>query len=195
MGTDQGMGAPPAGGGGTGIAGLQFDRVDAPAGAGRTCAVCQRRIENEYFEIGGRVVCATCAAPLTRAGVGAGPFVRALLFGGGAALVSTIVWYVIIKVFNMELGLIAIGVGLFVGMAVRRGALARGGWKYQALAMLLTYGAVTMSKVPLVVQELVEMDAKKKAGGDAAGSGGDDKAAKSATEVDGTSAGDGKAAA
>ena len=193
MGTDQGTGAPPTGGAGTGMAGLQFDKVDAPPNATRTCAACQRGIENEYFELGGRVVCATCAASLKGKG-GARPFVRALLFGGAAALLSTIVWYLIIKLFNMELGLIAIGVGLFVGMAVRRGALARGGWKYQALAMALTYGAVTFSKAPLLVQAIAETQAKKKAGGDAAGSSGDDKQAKP-TAVDGAPTGDGKAPA
>jgi hypothetical protein len=101
--------------------------------------------------------------------------VRALMLGGGAALLSTIVWYAIIKLADMELGLIAIGVGLFIGMAVRRGAGGLGGWKYQALAMVLTYGAITVCKVPLVYHALVESQDRKKADGDA--TAGSDKAA------------------
>ena len=145
---------------------MQFETVDAAPDAGRACAACQRRIEGEYFEVAGRVVCGTCSAALVGSGAGMRPLVRALFYGGGAALLSTIVWYLIIKFANMELGLIAIGVGLFIGMAVRKGAAGRGGWKYQALAMLLTYGATTLSKAPLVVRAVVEAGDKKQAAGD-----------------------------
>src|SRR2546422_2854982 len=41
-----------------------------------------------------------------------------------------------------ELGLVAVVVGLMVGGAVRKGSNGRGGWRYQALAMFLTYCAV-----------------------------------------------------
>ncbi len=131
------------------------------------CSGCGRSVSDEYFEIGGRVACRACSTALTGAAGGTKRFVRALMFGGGAAVVSMIVWYAIIKFANMELGLIAIGVGLFIGMAVRRGAGGLGGWKYQALAMVLTYGAVTVCKVPLVYQAVVDSHETKKADGDA----------------------------
>jgi hypothetical protein len=174
MGTDQGQGVPGGGAAGFGLTGLQFDRIDAPAGASRVCLGCGRGIADEYFEIGGRVACRACSTVLT--GGGTKRLVRALLFGGGAALVSMIVWYAIIKFANMELGLIAIGVGLFIGMAVRRGAGGLGGWKYQALAMMLTYGAVTVCKVPLVYQAIVASADTKKTDGDKAGDGDEAKA-------------------
>ena len=170
MGIDEGNGAP-GGATGIGLAGLQFDRIEAPAGATRACAGCGRGISDEYFEIGGRIACRNCSTALTSAAAGTKRFVRALMFGGGAAFLSMILWYAVIKLADMELGLIAIGVGLFVGMAVRRGAAGLGGWKYQALAMVLTYGAVTVCKVPLVYQALVESAEKKKAAGDTTASG------------------------
>jgi hypothetical protein len=151
MSTDEGMGAPPAGG-----AGMQFDKVElASSEAARACRACQRPIVDEYFEVGGNVVCSACAETLGGPR-GGGALLRALLFGGGAALLGSIVWYAISKVTDSEWGLAAIGVGLFVGFAVRKGARGRGGWKYQALAMLLTYASITASKVPSVLQALVE---------------------------------------
>ncbi len=191
MGTDEGTGAPD-GAAGIGISGLQFDKVDAPAGAGRVCAGCARPIFDEYFEIGGRVACRACSASLTGGAAGTRRFVRALMFGGGAALLSMIVWYAIIKFADMELGLIAIGVGLFIGMAVRRGAAGLGGWKYQALAMVLTYGAVTVCKVPLVYRAIVAADEQKKAGADKVAGSDDAKAGAPKTDEKEAGAADGK---
>jgi hypothetical protein len=93
------------------------------------------------------------AAQLER-GASAGGFVRAALYGTGAALLSAIVWFAIIKATGMTLGLVAIAVGYFVGYAVRRGAGGRGGGRYQALAIALTYAGIAMSYVPLLMIEL-----------------------------------------
>ena len=79
-----------------------------------------------------------------------GAFVRAAALGLGAAVVGSAVWYGIVRATEREWGLIAIVVGLFVGFAVRKGAGGRGGWQYQALAMVLTYVSITGSNVPLV---------------------------------------------
>lgn len=58
------------------------------------------------------------------------------------------------KITNSELGIVAIGVGLLVGLAVRKGAAGRGGARYQALAVILTYVSITSSYVPLVLKGL-----------------------------------------
>ena len=104
---------------------------------------------------------------------GAGPtaFLRALLFGGGAALLGTIAWYAI-KITDSEFGLLGIVVGLFVGVAVRKGARGLGGWKYQALAMVLTYLSITTSYVPILIKAAADAAAqdKKEAATEALGS-------------------------
>jgi hypothetical protein len=152
MGTDEGQGAPPAGG-------MQFDKVElASPEAARACARCKRIVTDEYFEVAGRMVCRECGTELGGDQGGAGPWLRALALGGGAAFLCTIAWYLIVKITNYELGLIAIGVGYFIGLAVRRGSGRRGGWKYQALAMLLTYGSITASKIPFIVEAAQEQD-------------------------------------
>ena len=50
----------------------------------------------------------------------------------------------------------AIVVGLLVGYAVRKGSNGRGGWRYQALAMFLTYTSIVSSYVPLIFKEIYE---------------------------------------
>lgn len=136
---------------------MQFDKVEAPGPAAPpACAQCHRPLE-EYFALGGHMFCGTCVNGF-RAGAS---FWRALLYGAGAALLGTIVWFAILKIFKYELGLIGIVVGLFVGVAVRKGARALGGWKYQALAMALTYVSITASYVPLVLKGMVEAAEKK----------------------------------
>lgn len=108
---------------------------------------------DEYYEVNGNAICSSCAAALGQGG-GGQSLLRGFAFGAGAALVSAVVWYLIIKWSDSEWGLVAIAVGLFVGFAVRRGAAGAGGWRYQALAMVLTYFAITASQVPLVVEGL-----------------------------------------
>src|SRR5581483_7939348 len=55
----------------------------------------------------------------------------------------------------------AVGIGLAVGIAVRKGGRGLGGWRYQTLAMVLTYVSITTSYVPLVIKGLVEAQHKK----------------------------------
>jgi hypothetical protein len=166
------MSADGAGGAGGGA--MQFDRVEpAIPGEARGCRICKRPIVAEYFQIAQTVVCGSCAGSLSGSKEGRGLFLRALLYGVGAALLGTLVWFAIIEITNHEFGLLAIGIGLFVGVAVRRGGRGLGGWRYQALAMVLTYVSITGAYVPLVVKELAAAGEAKKAaasnpGGDAA---------------------------
>jgi hypothetical protein len=53
-----------------------------------------------------------------------------------------------------EFGLVAVVVGLLVGGAVRKGSNGRGGWRYQALAMFLTYTAVAATDSSMIAREL-----------------------------------------
>jgi hypothetical protein len=141
--------------------GLQFDRVELSSPqAPRTCPACQTLMGAEYYEVAGNVICPACATAIG-SGQNAGSFVRAVGFGAGAAILSTLIWYAIIKATDSEWGLVAIGVGLFVGFAVNKGARGIGGTRYQALAIALTYVAITFSKVPIIVDAVVQGDSAK----------------------------------
>jgi hypothetical protein len=143
---------------------LQFDQAEFAGGQGsRTCARCSRASADEYFEARGQVLCRECAGAL--GGGGKAPWWRAALYGAGAALAGTAVWFIIIKATDSEWGLVAIALGLFVGVAVRKGSGGRGGWKFQTLAMALTYMSITASHAPFLVAGLArgaqESTAKK----------------------------------
>ena len=143
MGTDDGAGS-----------GMQFDKVEtAGPVAAPACARCARPLD-EYFELGGHMFCRPCIDGFRG---GAGSFWRALLFGVGAAALGSLVWFAVYKLSNgSSFGIIGIAVGLFVGFAVRKGSRGLGGWRYQALAMVLTYLAITTSYVPLILEASVE---------------------------------------
>src|SRR5690242_20724155 len=101
------------GGGDTGaVTGLQFDTAELGAEAARVCSRCKRPIVDQYFESVGNIVCQRCADLLGAGAVGGGSFRRALLYGVGASLLGTIVWYGFTKLTGSELGIIAIAVGL-----------------------------------------------------------------------------------
>lgn len=128
---------------GDGGGAMQFDKVElaAPAEA-RSCQLCRRPIVSEYFQLGGAVVCSACAAALPASPLGRGRPVQALLYGLGAAVLGSVLWYAIVQVIHQTWGWLALGVGLLVGRAVRKGAQGLGGVRYQLLAMALTYASI-----------------------------------------------------
>jgi hypothetical protein len=79
---------------------------------------------------------------------------RAFGLGALAAIGSGVVWWGIRAATGYEIGLIAIVVGLAVGVAVRAGGRNMGGWFYQLLAMLLTYVAITSTYIPEIMTGL-----------------------------------------
>jgi hypothetical protein len=137
-------------------AGLQFETAEIGASVQRACKRCKGTIVDEYFESSGHILCASCAETLGANAGGGADFLRAFAYGAGAAILGTMVWFGIMKSLDRELGIVAIAVGLLVGIAVRRGSLGRGGRKYQVLAMALTYVSITSSYVPFVVQGMVK---------------------------------------
>jgi hypothetical protein len=148
-----------------GDAGLQFERADfaKPAGQTVTCSGCKSVINDAYYEVNGKIACAKCHDGLKAAlGGGSGMirFLRALGAGIAAAAVGSAIWYAILKAMNMELGLIAIAVGLLVGFAVRWGCNGRGGWLYKSLAMLLTYCAIVTTHIPFILQAFRDVKTK-----------------------------------
>jgi hypothetical protein len=137
---------------------LAFSHADV-AGDALSCAACQSPMGALYFDVNGAHTCERCGRAL-RDGEGTANVrvVRALVFGGAAALLCGLVWYGIRVATGFELGLIAIGVGFGVGFGVRFGAYHRGGWFYQALAIGLTYSAIALTYVPDVIDAMVAPD-------------------------------------
>lgn len=135
---------------------LQLDRAefDAPASA---CGLCASPLRDVYFDAGGSPVCTPCAEQLQRANDRGSRFsriTRAVGAGIGAALGGAILYWAILALTGYEFGLIAIVVGYAVGRAVSWGSRGKGGWRYQTLAMALTYLAIVSAYAPLLFTEM-----------------------------------------
>ena len=125
---------------------LQFERAEFAAPAAQKCTACQQPLLGAYFSANGQVLCAACAGNLRQqlggAGSRLGRFARAVLLGSGAAALGAAIYAAVMIFADSEWALISIGVGFFVGKAVRLGSGNRGGWRYQLLAAFLTYTAI-----------------------------------------------------
>jgi hypothetical protein len=146
---------------------LQFDRAEIPGQESRQCGGCQAVITDEYFEANGQILCAACAGGIDQMLLGKGSrfgrYSRAWLFGSGAALLSSAIYYAIVQITGYELAIVSIAIGVFVGRAVKKGSGGRGGWRYQALAAVLTYMAIVLTNLPLVLREIATLKDKRQA--------------------------------
>lgn len=147
---------------------LRFDRVDPTedesSAAGPSCQFCATPLLAEYYEVNGAMACESCSEQARTVATPRGSRVarvgRAFLAGGAAAVLGALVWYGIGRLTGYELGLIAIVIGWMVGKAVHWGSGHRGGWRYQVIAMLLTYLAIVSTTIPQIVESFAEMDAE-----------------------------------
>ncbi len=137
---------------------LQFDRAEpttaAAAGPG-SCTVCKQPLVGSYYAINGRAVCASCRDKVAQHAT-SGSFVTALLLGIGAAIVGAGIFFGIEALTGYVFGLVAVVVGLLVGGAVRKGSRGIGGWRYQALAIALTYLAVVATDAGIVIRGVIQ---------------------------------------
>src|SRR5882724_744246 len=136
---------------------LQFERAE-PTGQALPkdvrCVACRTPLSS-YFEVNGNVACDDCKdAAMTRQNASHAPtLLRGAAVGAG-------IYYAISEVTGYEVGLMSIVLGLMVGFAVRRGARARGGWRYQTLAMFLCYAAISATYVPRVISAIRKQEAQ-----------------------------------
>ena len=141
---------------------LQFQHAEplpaegtADANAQR-CVVCKQPIGATYFHAQGQVVCPGCAERI-QSGQQAPPAISlgaAALYGAAAALAGCILYAAVAILLNLEIGIVAILVGVMVGKAVRAGSKGLGGRPQQILAVLLTYFSITTSYIPVYFHQL-----------------------------------------
>ena len=141
---------------------LQFDQAEfADVTATESdnvtpCSACKTPITDLYFETGGRIVCASCRDRIESALRGGSRLTRvlkALVFGTIAAVAGAFLYHAIMTITGLNIGLVAVVVGVLVGGAVKAGSAGRGGRFYQLLAVFLTYSAISaMYAVPAFVE-------------------------------------------
>jgi hypothetical protein len=135
---------------------LQFRQAEPVNDTRKRCVACKTPIVSTYFHAQGQVVCPSCAERI-KAGQQAPPafsLARAALYGAGAALLGCIIYAAVAILLNLEIGIIAIVVGILVGKAVRKGSNGLGGRPQQILAVLLTYFSITTSYVPVYIYQI-----------------------------------------
>ena len=147
---------------------LQFDRAEpSPGAAGLTgtlaCKACGSLLSDTYFVVNGHIVCEKCRRSVEadwNRGGSAGRFGKALVLGVLAMIVCSLVWYLVLKATDSQWGILAVVVGFVIGGAVRKGSNNRGGWRYQTLAIFLTYTAIVSSYVPFIIEGMREHSAE-----------------------------------
>ncbi len=146
--------APPLGA-------LRFDKAEAIGGVQTlaACASCRRDVGAIYYEINGKMACASCHDEVRRRqeeGATWSGFARAAALGSLAALAGAIVYGAIGALTGHEFALVAIAIGFGVGLAVRKGSGNAGGRRYQVLAAFLTYSAIVFASAPMLLQALAK---------------------------------------
>jgi hypothetical protein len=116
------------------------------------CHFCKQPTPQQYYRVGGVTACGTCTE-IARNQMPQDQhsnYVRALLFGTGAAVLGLIGYATLVIMFQgWTIGYISLGVGYIVGRAMMFGSNGVGGRRYQIAAVLLTYAAVSIAAVPI----------------------------------------------
>jgi hypothetical protein len=134
----------------------QFATAEYASGRSNvTCAACRQPVGGSYFKVKGNPVCAACTdeirAKMPRDSHGA--FARALVFGIAGALIGLALYVIFAVATGLIIGWVSLAVGFIVGKAMRLGSRGVGGRRYQMAAVLLTYFAVSMSAVPIAIEQ------------------------------------------
>lgn len=124
---------------------------------GLSCIVCKQQIEKTYFALGDQVCCSNCRDVISAPPKGSGllRFAKAACVGTLAGLLGALIWYLIRVIAHIEIGLVAILVGLLVGKAVYRASASQGGIIYQVLAVLITYSCISANYMPDIFQAMM----------------------------------------
>ncbi len=118
---------------------------------GDHCRFCHQPIGGNYYRANDAMTCPACAEKMrgelakdTHAA-----FVRAVVFGIGAAIVGMILYATFAIVTGIVIGYASLAVGWIVGKAMIKGSNGVGGRRYQIVAVLLTYVAVSTAAIPM----------------------------------------------
>jgi len=120
---------------------------------GDNCQFCHQTIAGTYYRVNGALACSGCAVKaggyLEKDSHAA--YTRALLYGIGAAIGGMILYATFEIATGIIIGYVSLAVGWMVGKAMMKGSNGVGGRRYQVAAVLLTYAAVSLAAVPVII--------------------------------------------
>ena len=143
----------------------QFGTAEFKGGPDR-CQLCGQTLGSSYYRVGPNQACPQCAekAKFEIPKDTHSAFVRGITFGIGGAILGWIAYSTFSIVTGIEIGYLSVLVGFLVAKAIMMGSKGIGGRRYQVVALLLTYVAVSMSAVPIGIAAMMKArDAKKAA--------------------------------
>src|SRR5215468_10206964 len=141
----------------------QFGTAEYKSAGGETCRACNQTISGEYYRINGVQACTNCTDKL-KAQVpkdSHAAFVRGILFGVGGAIVGLIVYSAFGIITGLMIGYVSLAVGWLVGKAIKMGSKGVGGRRYQIVALVFTYAAVSLSAIPIGISQFVKSEKNK----------------------------------
>jgi hypothetical protein len=141
--------------------GLASETVQAPSISGPTCAACGAEIpQGQAVVLRGKdkkappkTICPNCATSLEKtfeAETENPNLLGALALGLSAAVISALVWYLLVALTHYQIGFVAVGVGFLIGVAVRFGAGGQRGIALQLASVAITLLAMGTSEYLIV---------------------------------------------
>lgn len=127
----------------------------APNSSKLHCAACRQPISGSYFKLESAPVCAVCTEAM-RAKMpqdSHAAFFRSIVFGIAGALIGLALYVAFALATGLIIGWVSLAVGWLVGKAMSMGSGGVGGRRYQVVAVVLTYVAVSMSAVPIALYQ------------------------------------------
>ena len=130
----------------------QFDTAEFKS-SGNACAFCKTALSAGYYRVQGKLTCANCFQKLQRSlpQDSHAAFSRAVIFGIGGALAGMALYAGVVSVTHWTIGYLALAVGYIVAKAMMMGSGNLGGRRYQIVAALLTYAAISVSEAVIYV--------------------------------------------
>ena len=128
-------------------------RKETPA---QLCGQCGRKIGIRSFVLNSKLVCDRCASAANPTAKNHAVFARSLVFGIGAAILGLAAYASFTIVTHVYLGYVALAVGWLVAKAMMMGSRGVGGFRYQIAAMTLTYAAISLASIPILLVKVLQ---------------------------------------
>jgi uncharacterized protein (DUF983 family) len=136
----------------------QFETAKYTGSNQNVCKRCSQTVGDTYYRVSGDIACAPCGekAKLEQPEDSHAAFMRALLFGIGAAIVGLALYAAFAIATGLVIGYAALAVGFIIAKAMKAGSKGLGGHRYQIAAALLTYIAVSMAAIPIGISQIIK---------------------------------------
>lgn len=122
------------------------------------CRICNRLLDAEYYHVNGQMACKICALQASEGqpSDSHAAFMRGLLLGIGGAVIGLVLYSTVAIVTGWTIGYLGLAVGWLVGKGMIKGSNGIGGRRYQIVAVLLTYAAISMAAIPVGISYAIK---------------------------------------